>query len=206
MNFPSRLIENAVNEISKLPGIGKKTALRLALHLLKENEEKSIALASAITDLRTKTQYCRACHNISDAELCNVCASTRRDRSTICVVEDTRDVLAIENTSQYHGLYHILGGVISPIEGIGPSDLHLESLLGRVNQSSELKEIILALSPTMEGDTTAFYITKRLKGLNIKVSTIARGIPVGGELEFTDEVTLGRSIISRTSFGQTDSH
>ncbi|MFN6946740.1 MAG: recombination mediator RecR [Cytophagaceae bacterium] len=202
MNFPSKLIENAVTEISKLPGIGKKTALRLALHLLKEEEATSNDLAKAITELRSKTVYCKNCHNISDRELCNVCSGTKRDRSIICVVEDTRDVLAIENTSQYHGLYHILGGVISPMEGIGPSELNMESLLSRISSSDEVKEIILALSPTMEGDTTAFYITRKLKEHKLKISTIARGIPVGGELEYTDEITLGRSIISRTTFDQ----
>lgn len=204
MNFPSKLIESAVNEISKLPGIGKKTALRLALHLLKEDESASIELSNAITSLRLNIRYCDECHNISDTGKCSICSSFKRDRSIICVVEDTRDVFAIENTSQYHGLYHILGGIISPIHGIGPSELNIQSLVDRIKGMNDVKEVILALSPTMEGDTTAFYITKRLRDFEIKISTIARGIPVGGELEYTDEVTLGRSILSRTFLGQTD--
>jgi recombination protein RecR len=202
MNYPSRLIENAVNEISKLPGIGKKTALRLALHLLKEDVTATVDLATALTELKLKTLYCKKCHNISDAEICGICSGPRRDQSIICIVEDTKDVLAIENTGQFQGLYHILGGIISPIQGIGPGDLNIESLLARISEHSELKEVILALSTTMEGDTTAFYITKKIKPLNIKVSTIARGIPVGGELEYADEITLGRSILSRTSYNQ----
>ncbi|UII34747.1 recombination mediator RecR [Fulvivirga ulvae] len=203
MEYPSRLIENAVGEISKLPGIGKKTALRLVLHLLKEPEATTMELSEALTELRTKIKYCKDCHNISDEEICNICASHRRDRSLICVVEDTRDVLAIENTAQYSGLYHILGGVISPIEGIGPSELNIEQLLQRIESSRpEVKEVIFALSPTMEGDTTAFYLTKKLKEFGIKISTIARGIPIGGELEYTDEITLGRSILSRTAYQQ----
>lgn len=199
MNFPSKLIENAVNEMSKLPGIGKKTALRLVLHLLKKDEENTINLAEAIMNMRTQIQYCRQCHNISDADVCAICANPARDRSLVCVVEDTRDVLAIENTSQYKGLYHVLGGIISPIEGIGPSDLHIDSLVRRIPES-EIKEVILALSPTMEGDTTAFYLTKKFKPFNLKISTIARGIPVGGELEYADEITLGRSIVRRTAY------
>lgn len=201
MNFPSKLIEDAVTEISRLPGIGKKTALRLALHLLKQNEVVTEALALAITKMREEIQYCRTCHNISDDEECSICKSHRRDRSIICVVEDIRDVLAIENTNQYQGLYHVLGGVISPIQGIGPEELRIESLLSRVT-SGEVSEIILALSATMEGDTTSFYLSKRLKESGVKVSSIARGIPVGGELEFTDEVTLGRSILTRINYGQ----
>lgn len=199
MNFPSKLIENAVNEMAKLPGIGRKTALRLVLHLLKKDEENTQSLADALTAMRTKIQYCRQCHNISDAEICAICASHARDRSVICVVEDTRDVLAIENTAQYKGLYHVLGGIISPIEGVGPSDLHIDSLVQRL-PNSETKEVILALSPTMEGDTTAFYLTKKLKPFSLKISTIARGIPVGGELEYADEITLGRSIVRRTAY------
>ncbi|MFN3999604.1 recombination mediator RecR [Algoriphagus sp.] len=201
MNFPSKLIEDAVTEISRLPGIGKKTALRLALHLLKQNEVVTEALALAITKMREEIQYCRTCHNISDDEECSICKSHRRDRSIICVVEDIRDVLAIENTNQYQGLYHVLGGVISPIQGIGPEELKIESLLSRVT-TGEVSEIILALSATMEGDTTSFYLSKRLKESGVKVSSIARGIPVGGELEFTDEVTLGRSILTRINYGQ----
>lgn len=201
MNFPSKLIEDAVTEISRLPGIGKKTALRLALHLLKQNEVVTEALALAITKMREEIQYCRTCHNISDDVECSICKSHRRDRSIICVVEDIRDVLAIENTNQYQGLYHVLGGVISPIQGIGPEELRIESLLSRVI-AGDVSEIILALSATMEGDTTSFYLSKRLKESGVKVSSIARGIPVGGELEFTDEVTLGRSILTRINYGQ----
>ena len=199
MNYPSKLIENAVNEISKLPGIGKKTALRLVLHLLKREEETSAALADAIIQMRTQIQYCRQCHNISDAETCAICANPARDRSVMCVVEDTRDVLAIENTAQYRGLYHVLGGIISPMEGVGPNDLHIDSLVRRL-PGSEVKEIIMALSPTMEGDTTAFYLTKKMKPFNLKISTIARGIPIGGELEYADEITLGRSIATRVLY------
>jgi recombination protein RecR len=199
MNFPSRLIEDAVNEISKLPGIGKKTALRLVLHLLRQENSATQHLSSALLNLRANITYCKDCHNISDAPLCSICESHKRDRSLLCVVEDIRDVIAIENTSQYQGLYHVLGGVISPIEGIGPSELKIESLLRRIPQS-EIREIIMALSPTMEGDTTAFYLTKKLKDLEVKISTISRGIPIGGELEYTDEITLGRSIISRTTY------
>ncbi len=199
MNYPSKLIENAVNEIAKLPGIGKKTALRLVLHLLKREEETSLALAEAITQLRTQIQYCRHCHNISDADMCAICINPLRDRSLVCVVEDTRDVLAIENTSQYKGLYHVLGGIISPIEGVGPNDLHIDSLVRRIPES-DIKEVILALSPTMEGDTTAFYLTKKLRPFSLKISTIARGIPIGGELEYADEITLGRSIMTRVAY------
>jgi recombination protein RecR len=205
MEYPSKLIERAVEEISKLPGIGKKTALRLALHLLKESENNTLSLSEALVDLRTKTTYCKKCLNISDADVCNVCSSHRRDRSIICVVEDTRDVLAVENTSQYTGLYHVLGGVISPIEGVGPGELNIEQLLKRVeNTEDPVKEIIFALSPTMEGDTTAFYLTKKLKAFGLNISTIARGIPIGGELEYADEITLGRSIVSRTTYKQED--
>jgi recombination protein RecR len=201
MNFPSKLVEDAVNEISKLPGIGKKTALRLVLFLLKEDEHCTISLSEALINLRTKIQYCSECHNISDKGTCEICTGAKRDQSIICVVEDTRDVLAIENTAQYAGLYHVLGGVISPIDGVGPDELNINSLINRLTKDNTLvKEVILALSPTMEGDTTAFYITKKLKGNEIKISTIARGIPIGGELEYTDEVTLGRSIIGRISY------
>ena len=201
MNFPSKLIEDAVTEISRLPGIGKKTALRLALHLLKQNEVVTEALALSLTRMREEIRYCKHCHNISDQEECSICKSHRRDRATICVVEDIRDVLAIENTNQYQGLYHVLGGVISPIQGIGPEELKIETLLERISQG-EVSEIILALSATMEGDTTSFYLCKRMKETGVKVSTIARGIPVGGELEFTDEVTLGRSILTRINYSQ----
>lgn len=201
MDFSSKLIEEAVNQVSKLPGIGKKSALRLVLHLIKEKEESTIALTEALTRLRSGIVFCSSCHNISDTRVCSICSSSRRDRSLLCVVEDTRDVMAIENTAQYTGLYHVLGGVISPINGIGPSDLHIDSLVDRLNHGqSEIKELILALSPTMEGDTTAFYINKRVKEIPVKVSAIARGIPVGGDLEYADEITLGRSITARTLF------
>lgn len=200
MEYPSKLIEEAVNEVSKLPGIGKKTALRLVLHLIKENEGRTIALTESLSKLRANIVFCKHCHNISDHEECTICRSHRRDRSIVCVVEETVDVLAIENTSQYSGLYHVLGGVISPMNGIGPSELKIETLLQRV-ALKEIKEVILALSPTMEGDTTAFYVSKRLKEFPLKLSTIARGIPIGGDLEYTDEITLGRSILGRTLFG-----
>ncbi len=200
MNFPSKLVENAVNEISKLPGIGKKTALRLALYLLKESEEETLRLASSLVKLRTEIAYCQQCHNISDSTICSICANPARDRSIVCVVENTPDLLAIENTGQYQGLYHVLGGVISPIEGIGPGDLHIDSLVIRVAALPEVKEIILAISATMEGDTTSFYLAKKLKEANLKISSIARGVPVGSELEYTDEVTLGRSIASRRQY------
>ena len=201
MEFPSKLIEDAVTEVAKLPGIGKKTALRLVLHLLKRDEEQTQTLAQSLTAMRTRVKYCQRCHNLSDDDLCTICANPRRDGSIICVVEDTRDVLAIENTAQYKGLYHVLGGIISPVEGIGPSDLHIETLIHRlannIQADEPVKEIILALSPTMEGDTTAFYLQKKLRPFNLRISTIARGIPIGGDLEYADEVTLGRSIISR---------
>jgi len=203
MNYPSRLIEDAVSEISRLPGIGKKTALRLALHLLKRDEQQTRSLSDALVNMRTKTSYCVRCHNIADSSICNICNNPKRDASLICVVVDTRDVLAIEATSQYKGLYHVLGGIISPLEGIGPSDLNIDSLVNRITeapQDERINEIILALSPTMEGDTTAFYLQKKLKATEIKVSTIARGIPIGGDLEYADEITLGRSIVSRVAY------
>ncbi|MFZ6009530.1 MAG: recombination mediator RecR [Bacteroidota bacterium] len=201
MEYPSKLIEEAVNQISKLPGIGKKTALRLVLHLIKEKEENTFALTEALSRLRAEIKFCKYCHSIADAEVCSICISHKRERSIICVVEDTKDVMAIENTAQYIGLYHVLGGVISPINGIGPADLKIESLITRLNHGqSEIKEVILALSPTMEGDTTAFYINKRIKDLPVKISVIARGVPVGGDLEYADEITLGRSILGRTLF------
>ena len=202
MEYPSKLIENAVNQIAKLPGIGKKTALRLALHLIKDKEENTVALAEALTTLRTQIKFCTTCHNISDHDVCSICQSHRRDRALLCVVEDSKDVMAIENTAQYNGTYHVLGGVISPMNGIGPADLNIESLVQRLhNGQTEIKEVILALSPTMEGDTTAFYINRRIKDLSLKISVIARGVPVGGDLEYADEITLGRSIIGRTLFG-----
>jgi recombination protein RecR len=200
VEYPSKLIEEAVNQISKLPGIGKKTALRLVLHLIKDRPENTFALTEALHNLRTHIQFCKFCYNISDAEVCAICASHRRERAIVCVVEDTRDVMAVENTAQYTGLYHVLGGVISPINGIGPSDLKIEALVSRLTHQPEIREVILALSPTMEGDTTAFYINKRIKDLSLKVSVIARGVPVGGDLEYADEITLGRSILGRTLF------
>ena len=199
MQYPSQHIEKAVEEISKLPGIGRKTALRLALHLLRREEAETTSLAQALVDLRTKTRYCIDCHNLSDTEVCGICANPRRDTSIICVVENPQDVMAIENTAQFHGLYHVLGGVISPIEGVGPSDLRIDSLVRRVAEGGK-KEIILAISPTMEGDTTAFYLTRKLQPHGVRISSIARGVPVGGELEYTDEITLGRSIKSRTLY------
>jgi len=201
MEYSSKLIEEAVNEVSKLPGIGKKTALRLVLHLVKENENRTLALTEALNKLRSNIKFCKTCFNISDDEECAICRSHRRDKSILCVVEESNDVMAIENTSQYLGVYHVLGGVISPINGIGPSELKIEQLLSRIFQkSNEIKEVILALSPTMEGDTTAFYINRKLKELNVKVTSIARGVPVGGNLEYTDEITLGRSITARVLF------
>jgi recombination protein RecR len=202
LEYPSKLIEDAVNQIAKLPGIGKKTALRLVLHLIKEKKENTSALTDALTNLRENIKFCSSCFNISDADICSICASHRRDRGILCVVEDAKDVMAIENTAQFNGVYHVLGGVISPVHGIGPADLKIEPLVNRLNHGqSEVREVILALSPTMEGDTTAFYINKRIKDLSVKVSVIARGVPVGGDLEYADEITLGRSITGRTLFG-----
>lgn len=200
MEFPSRLLEEAVSQISRLPGIGRKTALRLALHLVREDPAKTTELAEALRKLREEISFCRTCHNISDSDQCSICSSSRRDAGVICVVEDLRDVMAIENTAQFQGRYHVLGGVISPVSGVGPSDLRIDDLIARVQQSEEVREVILALSPTMEGDTTAFYIHKKLStiGRLVKVTSIARGIPVGGDLEYTDEITLGRSITART--------
>lgn len=199
MEFPSKLIENAVGELSRLPGIGRKTALRLALHLLKAEMDTTASLAEALAKMRFEITYCNTCHSISDAEQCGICANPLRDHSLVCVVSDVRDVIAIENTGQYKGVYHVLGGVISPIEGVGPSDLHIDSLVARAAaEDSEVREVILAISPTMEGDTTAFYLSRRLRDLpNVHISTIARGIPMGGELEYADEITLGRSIVDR---------
>lgn len=201
MEYPSRLIEDAVNEVAKLPGIGKKSALRLVLHLVKENENRTLALTEALNKLRLNIRFCKTCYNISDEEVCSICLSHRRDKSVICVVEESKDVMAIENTGQYQGVYHVLGGIISPMNGVGPSDLKIDALIERIHlQKDVVKEIILGLSPTMEGDTTAFYINRRLKDFSVKVTSIARGVPVGGELEFTDEITLGRSISGRTLF------
>ncbi|MCK9269907.1 MAG: recombination mediator RecR [Bacteroidales bacterium] len=194
--YSSKLLENAVDELSRLPGIGRRTALRLALHLLGEETTTVDALANALTTLRNEIKYCRSCHNLSDSEMCDICRDSRRNREIICVVEDIRDVMAIEKTNQYRGLYHVLGGIISPMDGIGPKDLTIDSLLQRV-QTGEVKEVIFALAATIEGDTTNYYLYKQIKGFDVKVTTIARGVSVGDELEYADEVTLGRSIITR---------
>lgn len=196
--YPSVLLEKAVGEFSKLPGIGRKTALRLVLHVLRQSVGEAEAFADAVLHVRKDIKYCSVCHNISDDDVCPICADARRDRSTICVVENVQDVMAIENTQQYNGLYHVLGGVISPMDGVGPGDLQIESLVQRVKDNDDVKEIILALSSTMEGDTTNFYIHRQLAPLHVKVTMIARGISVGNDLEYTDEVTLGRSIVNRT--------
>lgn len=197
--YPSRLLQSAVEAFAQLPGIGKKTALRLVLHLLKQETQHVQAFTQAISELRDQVVYCKTCHNISDNEQCEICRSAQRDRSIVCVVEDLRDVMAIENTSQFHGLYHVLGGIISPMDGIGPNDLHIETLISRV-ETGQIKEIILALSTTMEGDTTSFYLSKKLSAYDLKLSTIARGIAIGDELEYADEITLGRSILNRTPY------
>jgi recombination protein RecR len=199
MEFSSKLIENAVNEISNLPGIGKKTALRLVLHLLKQPKSFSINLSNAISEMRLKVNFCKNCHNISDTETCQICSNPKRDNSTICVVEDIRDVIAIEKTSSFNGIYHVLGGKISPLDGIGPDDLTIESLINKI-KDEKIKEVIFALSTTMEGDTTNFYIYRKISDLDIITSTIARGVSVGDNLEYTDEVTLGRSISERIPF------
>ncbi|NHF58075.1 recombination protein RecR [Flavobacteriaceae bacterium TP-CH-4] len=199
MDFSSKLLENAVYEMSQLPGIGKRTALRLVLHLLKQPAEQTARLSGSLEQLRNTVRFCSNCYNISDTEICEICASPKRDRSLVCVVEDIRDVMAIENTSQFNGLYHVLGGKISPMEGVGPQELNIAPLIDKA-KGGEIKELIFALSPTMEGDTTNFYMYKRLEGLDIRTSTIARGIAVGDELEYADEVTLGRSILNRIPF------
>lgn len=201
MNFPSALIEEAVNQLSKFPGVGKKSALRMVLHVLKQEPQDVIKLAQAIEQVRTLIKYCKRCHNVSDGELCNICQSHKRNSELVCVVEDLRDVMAIENTSQFNGLYHVLGGVISPINGIGPDDLKITSLINRA-ETEDIKELVIALSATPEGDTTTFYISKKLAHLPIQISTISRGISIGGELEYADEITLGRSIISRVPYGK----
>ncbi|MBE7174915.1 MAG: recombination protein RecR [Mucilaginibacter polytrichastri] len=201
MNFSSKLLETAVAEFAKLPGVGQKTALRLVLHLLRQEKEDVEQFSTAISRLRNEIRFCQVCHNISDDHLCEVCASKKRDGSLICVVEDTRDVMAIENTNQYQGLYHVLGGLISPMDGVGPGDLTGESLIERVRGGS-VREVIFALSATMEGDTTVFYLNKKLSGMPVQISTIARGIAFGGELEYVDEITLGRSIATRVPYEQ----
>jgi len=199
MNFSSKLLENAVNEISQLPGIGKRSALRLALHLLKQPKERTTYLADSLISLRNEIKHCQSCHNISDVDICEICANPKRDKQIVCVVEDIRDVMAIENTAQFKGLYHVLGGKISPMEGVGPHNLTIESLINKV-KSGVVKEIIFALSSTMEGDTTNFYIFKQIENLDVKLSTIARGIAVGDEIEYADEITLGRSILNRVPY------
>jgi recombination protein RecR len=199
MNFSSKLLEDAVNEFSKLPGVGQKTALRLVLHLLSKDQEEVAHFGNSIIRLRNEIKHCSVCHNISDHQTCEICTAVKRDKEVICVVEDTRDVMAVENTSQYFGVYHVLGGLISPMDGIGPSDLFIDSLVQRV-ATTPVKEVILALSATMEGDTTLFYLYKRLKDFQIPITTIARGIAFGGELEYADEITLGRSIVTRVPY------
>lgn len=199
MNFPSKLIEEAVEQFAKLPGVGRKTALRLALNLLQMDKEEVNRFGEAFINLRNHINYCSECHNISDLDVCEICSNPSRNESLLCVVEDIRDVIAIENTHQFKGKYHVLGGIISPMDGIGPSDLNIESLIHKVEKGS-VKEVIMALSTTMEGDTTNFYIFKKLKRSDVKLSVIARGISVGDELEFADEVTLGRSILNRTPY------
>jgi recombination protein RecR len=199
MNYPSALIEEAVNELSKFPGIGKKSALRMVLFLLKQEEANVTKMGEAIIKLRKEIRFCERCNNVSDAPLCNICNNNKRDGQTICVVEDLRDVMAIENTSQFNGSYHVLGGLINPIQGVGPDQLKIDSLLKRVKEM-EVKEVIMALSATMEGDTTGFYLSRKLQSLEVKISTISRGIAIGGELEYADEITLGRSIISRIPY------
>lgn len=199
MNFSSKLVEEAVNAFVMLPGVGKKTALRLVLHLVNQETEVTERFTAAVLKMRKQIKFCNTCHNLSDDPVCTICADPRRDKSLVCVVESIRDVMAIEDTGQYRGIYHVLGGVISPIEGIGPGDLNIESLLFRVQQG-EIREIIMAVNPTIEGDTTIFYISKRLKEYQVKVSLIARGVSFGGELEYADELTLGRAIVARTPY------
>lgn len=200
--YPSILLEKAVSEFSKLPGIGRKTALRLVLYELRQSNEVVEQFVNAVSKVKKEVKYCKVCHNISDTEICPICSDARRDSSIICVVENIQDVMAVENTQQYNGLYHVLGGIISPMDGIGPADLEIDSLVQRVKDDENVKEVILALSSTMEGDTTSFYISRKLADCPVKLSVIARGISVGDELEYTDEVTLGRSIINRTPFGK----
>ena len=199
MNFSSKLLENAVNEFATLPGIGQKTALRLVLHLLNQPQAEVEKFNNALSILKRDIRFCEVCHNISDQQLCQICSGLKRDKSLICIVEDTRDVMAIENTGQYQGLYHVMGGLISPMDGVGPSDLNIESLVERVKRGG-INEVILALSATMEGDTTIFYLYKKLKDTGIQISAIARGIAFGGELEYVDEITLGRSIATRIPY------
>lgn len=197
--YSSALLEKAVGEFAKLPGVGRKTALRLVLFMLRRSDEEVDQFVESVSKMKHEVKYCRVCHNISDTDVCPICSDARRDASTICVVENVQDVLAVENTQQFHGLYHVLGGIISPMDGIGPSDIEIDSLVKRVAEGG-IKEVIFALSSTMEGDTTNFYISRKLADYPVQLSVIARGISVGDELEYTDEVTLGRSIINRTPF------
>ena len=199
MEYTSLLLENAVNELAKLPGVGQRTALRFALHLLKQNEDNTLWLSKSLVDLVTEIKHCKRCNNLSDSEICSICANSERQSDIICVVENIREVMAIESTNQYKGLYHVLGGVISPIEGIGVGDIAIEQLIKRVEQEN-IKEIILALPTTMEGDTTSFYINKLLEPFNIKISAIARGVAIGDKIEYADEQTLARSILNRRDF------
>lgn len=201
MDLPSKYIESAVEQLSTLPGIGKKTALRLALFLMNQSKDDIKLFSNAFLEMKENVRFCEKCFNVSDSHLCSICSNPHRDNTTICVVEDMRNVIAIENTQQYRGVYHVLGGIISPMDGIGPSDLYIDQLVQRV-ESGEVNEIIMALSTTIEGDTTNFYIFKRLKDFNIEISTIARGVAVGDDLEYTDELTLGRSIIERLPYSQ----
>lgn len=199
MEFSSKLLQNAVNEVAQLPGIGRRTALRLVLHLMRQPENQTIQLSKSLTEMRSKINFCNSCHNISDHSTCEICSNENRNKATICVVEDIRDVLAIESTATFKGIYHVLGGKISPMDGIGPSDLNIQSLVSKV-KSGQVNEVIFALSSTMEGDTTNFYIFKQIQSAEIQISTIARGISVGDELEYADEITLGRSITNRIPF------
>lgn len=197
--YPSALLENAVTQFSTLPGLGRKTALRLVLHLLRQPDQEVTLFADSITRLKREVHYCKRCHNISDTEVCPICRSTRRDKQTVCVVENIQDVMSVEKTGQYNGLYHVLGGIISPMDGIGPKDIEIDSLVARI-EPEQIQEVILALPTTMEGDTTNFYIYRRLQPTGVKVSQIARGMAIGNELEYTDEITLGRSIVNRVEF------
>jgi recombination protein RecR len=199
MEFSSKLLQSAVNEVAQLPGIGRRTALRLVLHLMRQPENQTIQLSKSLTEMRSKINFCNSCHNISDHSICEICSNENRNKATICVVEDIRDVLAIESTATFKGIYHVLGGKISPMDGIGPSDLNIQSLVSKV-KSGQVNEVIFALSSTMEGDTTNFYIFKQIQSPEIQISTIARGISVGDELEYADEITLGRSITNRIPF------
>ena len=197
--YPSKLLENAVNEFSKLPGIGRKSALRLVLHLLRQDAEAVNTFGKSLIQLRNEIKHCKICHNISDTEICQICSASSRNKSVVCVVENIRDVLSVENTQQFNGLYHVLGGIISPMDGIGPADLEIESLINRV-KNEDIIEVILALSTTMEGDTTNFYIYRKLKDKPVKITTLARGVSIGDELEYTDEITLGRSLTNRVPY------